>query len=178
MKSLQLVFRDPSDHGKTRTRPTPPTDVLHKQMCDFKDTWENLEHNGKRILPPAAIKEIHCLLVHIDRGCLSGILPGRGTNRNERLHIDIISHMQTNRYGVELVHALITTTLFTHNEKIRAKCENRCAVAINGFSTTVNENRVSFGLCQCTTSELLEPGTQKEAAASKVEMNTLSYRMS
>ena len=48
--------------------------------------WEKVEYQGKTILPPAAVKEIRCLLVDIDRGCLSRILPGRGINRNERLH--------------------------------------------------------------------------------------------
>ena len=64
------------------------------------------------IIPLAAIKEILCLLVHTDQGCLSGILPGRGTNRNERLHKDMNSHMKNNRYGVELAY-YATSTLFT-----------------------------------------------------------------
>lgn len=87
----------------------------------LKETWESVEYDGKQILPQAAIKEIRCFLVHIDQGCLSGIFPGRGTNRNERLLKDINSHMKNNRYGVELAHAFITTAVFQHNERIRKK---------------------------------------------------------
>ena len=67
MKSLQLVFRDPSDQGSVRTKPTPKPEILHKQLCRFKEMWGNVEYHGKQILPPAVVKEIH--LVHIDRGC-------------------------------------------------------------------------------------------------------------
>ena len=47
LRSLQLVFRDPSDHGTVRTKTTPPPDVLHRQMCKFKETWESIEYYGK-----------------------------------------------------------------------------------------------------------------------------------
>ena len=97
------------DQGSVRTKPTPTPEILHKQLYRFKEMWRNV---GKQ---PAAVKETCC---HIDRGCLSGILPGRESNRNERLHKDINSHMKHNRYGVEL------TTLFAHNEHVRAKIEN------------------------------------------------------
>ena len=81
-------------------------------------------------------------------------------SRNERLHIDINSHMKMNKYGVELTHALITTVLF---ENIRAKCEDRCAAAID----TVNRNRV----CEHITSE---QGTQNKV----VNKVTVSSKMS
>ena len=83
----------------------------------------------------------------IKSGSLSGIRPGRGTNRNERLHKDINSHMKHNRYGVELAHALITTTLFAHNEHVRAKIENRCVSPINAFLPQVSDSSEVFGLC-------------------------------
>ena len=133
MNALQLVLRDPSDQGIVRTKVTPPPDVLRRQLCQFQETWENMEYNGKQVLPPAAVGEIRCLLVHIDRGCLSGILPGRGTNHNERLHKDISAHMKNNRYSVELAYGLITATMFLHNEKIRAKLENRAINAPSNY---------------------------------------------
>ena len=69
-----------------------------------------IAYGGKLILPPVAIKEIHCLLVHLDRRCLSGIPPGRGTNHNERPHKDMNFHMKNSRYGVVLAYGLITAT--------------------------------------------------------------------
>ena len=71
-----------------------------------------MEYNDKCILPPAAITEVNSLLTHIQRGCLSGILPGRGTNRNERLHRELNKHMRQSRYGVELAYALLTKVFF------------------------------------------------------------------
>ena len=105
LKSLQLVFRDPSDQGAIRTKPTPDCSVMQEQMCKFRDTWKNISCNGEFVLPPAAINEIRCLLVHINRGCLSGINPGCGTTKNERLHRELNSHMVHSRYGVELAYA-------------------------------------------------------------------------
>ena len=66
LKSLQLVFRDPSDQGTVRTKVTLPADVLRS---NFKEMWENVEYHGI-ILPPAAIKEIigsHGSLWHTSR---------------------------------------------------------------------------------------------------------------
>lgn len=71
LKSLTLVFRDPLDQGNDRTMPTPPSDQLKKQLLAFKSKWKDISFNGKQILPPAAISEIHSLLLHIQKGaCL------------------------------------------------------------------------------------------------------------
>ena len=174
LKSLTLVFRDPCDQGSVRTKITPPPDVLRRQMCKFQEMWEDMEYNGKKILPPVAVKEIHCLLVHIDRGCLSGIHPGRGTNRNERLHKDINSHMKNSRYGVELAYGLITAALFKHNENIKAKKENRCVAPIIAFKSSNNENSESFGLCTKSTvsANQLLPVKSHDL---KAEMDSLKY---
>ena len=106
IKSLQLVFRDPSDQGIARTKATPPPEA---NVQIYGNVGE-----GKRILSPATITEIRCLLVHID---LSGILPGRGTNCNERLHDSINVHMKCNRYDTELAYGLISAAMLKHNEK-------------------------------------------------------------
>ena len=106
IKSLTFVFRDPSDHGSTRTMSTPAIDVLESQILNFKSTWEKIKHDDKPILPPAAVREIQSLLVHVRRGCLSGILPGRGATKNERLHRELNSLMANCRYGVEFSYAL------------------------------------------------------------------------
>ena len=44
------------------------------------------------------------------KGCLSGIKPGRGTNRNEALHRKLNHIMGASRYRVELAYALLTTS--------------------------------------------------------------------
>ena len=116
-----MVFRDPTDQGDIRKETTPSPDVIQQQLITFQVQWEDIKYNDKPILSPAALKEIKCLLAHVDRGCLSGIPPGRGTNRNEQLHREINSHMTNTRYGVELSYALLTSLFYKHNENIDAK---------------------------------------------------------
>ena len=62
------------------------------------------------VLNEAAIKEIRNLEGHMVKGCLSGIKPGRGTNRNEALHRKLNHIMGASRYRVELAYALLTTS--------------------------------------------------------------------
>lgn len=127
-------------------------------MVYFQRTWENVMSDGKKIIPPLALKEIRCLLVHIRRGCLSGILPGRGTNRNERLHKDINTAMKSSRYGVELAYGLITVSMFNHNENIRAKREKRCALPIVAYySTEIPTCIEKFGLHTTSASSADQP---------------------
>ena len=151
---------------------TPPPHVLRQQMCMFQETWKDMEFNGKKILPPLAMKEIRCLLVHniMERGCLSGIHSSRGT---ERLHKDINAHMKNSQYGVELAYALISASLFKHNENIRAKQENRFVAPIRAFKLFINDDSESFGIC--TKSTLSEPLTVRSHDL-KVEMNALQYQ--
>lgn len=72
---------------------------------------------GNPVLSSAAIQEISNLKKHIEKGCLSGIRPGRGTNRNENLHKSINSIMTSSRYGIELAYALLATCFHQHNIK-------------------------------------------------------------
>lgn len=53
LKSLRLVFTDPSDQGPQKTKPTPP-DVLRKQPIHFQTVWKGNSCNGQDILSPAA----------------------------------------------------------------------------------------------------------------------------
>lgn len=167
LKSLRLVFRDPSDQGPQRTKPTLSPDVLRKQLIHFQTVWNGISCNGRDILPPAAKNEIRCLLVHIDNGCLSGILPGRGTNHNERLHKDLNSHMTNSRYGVELTYALLTAQFFRHNEHISASKGHRSEAPISAYSKYSTQGEVEmFGLSVLHRRNSPEPDLQ--APVSKV----------
>ena len=148
MQALKLSFRDNSDQGPVRTKDTPDPATLRANLVAFQKQWEGVAHNGRHILSAAAIKEIRCLLVHVDYGCLSGIPPGHGTNRNERLHKDLNRHMSTSRYGVELAYALLTTAFFQHNEALAARREKRSAkpVAAYNMISTYDVEIEKFGL--------------------------------
>ena len=69
------------------------------------------------MLSSAGIKEADNLRKHMERGCLSGIKPGRGTNRNEALHKQLNRIVSNSRYGIELAYALLSTIFFKYNEK-------------------------------------------------------------
>ena len=79
-----MAFRDHSDKGPTRNMPTPSPPTLRENLNRFHRRWQGITYNGREILTHGAVKEINCLMKHIDRGCPSGIKPGRGTNRNKR----------------------------------------------------------------------------------------------
>ena len=96
--------------------------TYHGENLDkFVECWKDAEHDGQKVLNAAALKEVNNIRVHMKKGCLSGIQPGRGTNRNENLHKDLNNIMSSSKYGVELAHALLTVIFFNHNERMAAK---------------------------------------------------------
>ena len=86
MNEFSMVFRDPTDRGAERTKATPAPAVLVAQLNSFIMKWKEVEYSGRSVLSQAALKEADNLRKHMEKGCLSGIKPGRGTNRNEALH--------------------------------------------------------------------------------------------
>ncbi len=117
MNALRMVFRDPTDLGKERQKPTPTHEVLLQQLESFVQAWDTAGFQGSPVLNEACKREVRNIKKHIACGCLSGIRPGRGTNRNENLHKNLNSLMGSSRYGVELANALIATCLHKHNMK-------------------------------------------------------------
>ncbi len=130
------------------------------------------------ILPPISINEIRCLLKHIDKGCLSGIKVGRGTSRNERLHRDLNKVFTGSRYGVELGHALLTSTLYTHNERIRAKVEKRKMRPITSYRSTRSTSQSHEAHQDVEEFGLLSPDTNDAASViqgAKAKISTFEY---
>ena len=123
LRTLTVVFRDPTDTGPVRRKSTPSPSVIREGLENFQKRWKGVSYNGRLIFPPAAEIEVRSLLVHVDKGCLSGIAPGRGTNKNERLHRNLNAVLHSSRYGVELAYSLLTTTFYAHNERIASQCD-------------------------------------------------------
>ena len=107
-------------------------------MNILKCTWNV---SGKHV-PPAAINEIQSLLVHVQRGCLSGIAPGCGTNRNERLYRNLNSYMAwlVVNMDLEFTFALLTSTFYRHNEHISAGIEKWREEPITAYSNSGTNN--------------------------------------
>lgn len=125
IRALSMVFRDPTDQGNERQKPTPPPAVMLANIESFQTQWSNI------IFSTATHQEISNLRKHIEKGCLSGIKPGRGTNKNEALHKSLNGHLKSSRYGVELASMLLTTSFYRHNEKIDAQsCQRPCKLVM------------------------------------------------
>jgi hypothetical protein len=139
VSDLKLSFRDPTDKGPIRTKSTPDCTTLKESLIAFQRKWESISYDGVKVLPVSAIREINCILRHVDRGCLSNILPGRGTNRNERLHRELNKVLSSSRYGVELGYALLSCFFFNHNEKLRALKEDRVVKPIFALTHSPQE---------------------------------------
>jgi hypothetical protein len=133
MADWKLVFRDPSDRGESRKVVTPSPVVLEGNLDNFNHEWKKAEYNKQPILNDSVLKEMENIRVHMRKGCLSGIRPGCGTNRNEELHRNLNSVMSASRYGVELAYGLFTTFFFKHNEKKASKWDHRVANPIEFY---------------------------------------------
>ena len=106
--------------------------------------------DGTPILSAAAMKEIANLKLHINKGCLSNIRPGRGTNRNEVLHRNINAIIKSSRYGIELTYALLSTCFYNHNEYHLSLKEHRVARPIEVYEEILKSSplncKETFGL--------------------------------
>ena len=169
MRSLTLAFRDPTDVGLAREKKTPSPEI---------------SHNNHLILPPAAHFEIQSLLKHVDKGCLSGIEPGRGTNRNERLHRELNVHVpctyspqtSSSQYGVELAYGLFTTTFYIHNDNILAKLEKRSPRPIMAYSNDITTCNEQFGLVNPRESTVVDNTLDEtKHGVAKVKLDTLTF---
>ena len=109
IKNLRLCFRDDNDFGQSRKRTTPPPDKMEKNLQDFLKKWSAELVNDIRVLPDKAVAEINKVMKHVTLGCLSGIPPGVGTNRNENIHKRLRKWVKKDRVGVALAVALLTT---------------------------------------------------------------------
>lgn len=120
VQDFRLVFRSFGDGGTCRKQNTPPPPVIHKNIDLFLTKWEKISDiDGKPIITPAVRREIQNLIVHIDRGCLSGIPPHIGMNRNENLHRSLNKRLSGTRLGVEVAVALLTTFFHFWNARRR-----------------------------------------------------------
>ena len=74
-------------HGKRRSKPTPGEEEIARNMGRLAESWNGVSHDGSPVLNETVQKEMDTLTVkHINKGCLSDIPTGAGTERNEELH--------------------------------------------------------------------------------------------
>lgn len=80
MQDLRSAFREPSDTGTRRQKPTPDKVTLHETLDSFVFR-KDIEYHGAKVLPLAAVREANSLLKRVDRSCLQTYPPGRGQQK-------------------------------------------------------------------------------------------------
>ena len=121
ISDLRRVFRSPGDIGIDRCKPTPSSEIMIKNLEAFVKKWSDLYYEEKPVLTNAANEEIEKLKVHINKGCLSNIGVGCGTNRNEALHRHINSFFHQSKMSILLAYALMTVLLHSHNSCVQIR---------------------------------------------------------
>ena len=99
----------------TRKKPTPPSDKMEKNLQDFLKKWSSELLEDMKVLPDKAVTEISKVVKHVKLGCLSGIPPGIGTNRNENIHKRLRKWLKKDRIGVALAVVLLATVFYKLN---------------------------------------------------------------
>ncbi|XP_035693259.1 uncharacterized protein LOC118427529 [Branchiostoma floridae] len=120
LRDLRMVFRHSGDIGLERQRETPPPHRVARKMKKFDKKWRKfgLKQKGKTVYPKAAQDEVRKLLKHIEKGCVSGIQPGKGTIRNEALHRKLNQRMNKNRISPTFAIALMFSIIYTVNSQL------------------------------------------------------------
>ena len=91
---------------------TQSTQHMLQHYDDMVTKWTSIP----KVMSSVLQHEFTNLRKHIATGCLSGVEPGLGTNRNERLHRYLNSSaLAVGRIGPQLAIALLTVLLYKWN---------------------------------------------------------------
>jgi hypothetical protein len=109
-KEFGLIFRCDGDLDEERQQVTPTPEIITANLEQFLYRWQGM-------LNPKTIKAIDDLRRHINSGCLSGILPGEGTEKNERFHRHLRRSLLVgaNTISPELAVACLTVSIYVWN---------------------------------------------------------------
>ena len=115
-----LVLRNTFDTGDTRNQITEDPATITRNIDDFmklKDTYiKELPVNKRNDL----LSEIENLKKHVEKGCVSGIPSGGGTENNERLHRYLNRSFLRGAtcLSVEVAKAVLTVLFYVYNSRI------------------------------------------------------------
>lgn len=173
-KEFGLIFREDNDLGETRLRKTPSAEKIMENLNRFINRWNTLANSP---LLEDTMSEIEKLKKHIMNGCLSGLPPGFGTEKNERLHRLLNRSMLTGatRISVELAVAILTLLFHYHTTRTSLsthKCNSKvgCAVPIEVHMTGTSTERSMeylFPFSSSTKVSTEQATTANEPASSK-----------
>ena len=120
MREFSQIFRRDDDQGSARLKYTPAKGQLEKNLNSLIERWINVPNSP--LGNSQTTREIEHLRLHIQKGCLSHIPPGCGTERNEQLHRLLNRSLITGatRISVELAIALLSVLFYYHTTKLSA----------------------------------------------------------
>lgn len=95
---FSLVFRNHTDRQSIRTLPTPSSTTLAKNLDTFISQWEKIPESP--LSNQKTVKSLENIRKHVNKGCLSDIPPGIGTNVNENIHKNLKRRISTDRKGI------------------------------------------------------------------------------
>ena len=150
-KEFGLVFRDQKDQEATRTMPTPSPDVIISNLEQILNRYETFLSDLESAKREKLEKEITNLRKHIEKGCLSGILPGHGTEYNEMLHSLLNRSMLRGAptIGTEFAIAILSLIFAYYNNKQKGEkhsCNSKIVPlkpALCGHSDNSNDNHMT-----------------------------------
>ena len=149
---FRYVFRSAGDLGSERSMPTAQPAVLRKNIEEWLSKWFKI--GGKALITSNVSHEVTNLLGHIDKGCLSEIPVGCGTNRNENLHKLLNTHFHISRIGILLAYALLTVLLYSHNSSLHFKGKAASVpLSLVDCTSTANKCMETFGIVPKTESD-------------------------
>lgn len=142
-KDFVQIFREDNDQGETRLNKTPNKEKIERNLNSFIERWSNIPHSP---LTNVTFTEIANLRQHVQKGCLSDIPPGCGTERNEGLHRLLNRSLISGatRISVELAIALLTILFYHHNKKISAEkhmCSTKIKPVAPDDANAINESQ-------------------------------------
>ena len=117
VSDLRLAFRKKEDQGRKRTQSTPEPNEIASNLDEFIKKWRHINSDHGNILSSETIREVQKLKLHANKGCLSGIEVGGGTNRNEAFHRYIRNFFHKSRLGILLAYALMMLIVCNFNDK-------------------------------------------------------------
>lgn len=113
------MFHDQKDRGEQKTMDTPLPEVILENIEIFMRQWSTAEIDSILLLSSSAVKH------HVIKGCLSGMPPSGGANRNEAIHKSLNKSLDWSRIGLELALGFLGLLCYKWNEKISCKLTNK-----------------------------------------------------
>lgn len=94
---------------------TPGPDVILSRINKFIVKWKSHNLNSVFLWTSKTDKAISNLIVHVKKGCLSGLLPSDSTSPNESIHGRLHRVFPRTDVGVVLAYGITTSWAHRYN---------------------------------------------------------------